>query len=88
MLILTPNRKQSEYLKQVLIEAGHTVSVYRDAEYFCSIDMLSYWLSMHEWKRKESILIVKLMSWIRVTETGLLDELKYYGDERSLIELF
>ncbi len=75
-------------MKQVLIEAGHTVSIYRDTEYFCSIDMLSHWLGMAKWNRKESILIVKLMSWIRETETGLLDELKYYGDERSLIELF
>ncbi len=50
--------------------------------------MLSYWLSVSSWKRKESVFIVKLSSWILSTETGLLDELKYYGDERSFMELF
>lgn len=43
---------------------------------------------MNEWNRKEMIFLLKLITWVRKTETGLLDELKYYGDERQLMELF
>ena len=50
--------------------------------------MLSYWLDQASWKRKESIFIVKVTSWILSSKTGLLEELKYYGDERTLMELF
>lgn len=50
--------------------------------------MISYWLTRDSWKRKESIFMLKLISWMLETKTGLLDELKYYGDERTLMELF
>ena len=32
--------------------------------------------------------MVKLISWVSQTRKGLIDELKYYGDERALIDLF
>lgn len=42
-------------------------------------------LANEEWDRKESILIGKLLWWIIETETGLIDELKFYGTERDYV---
>ena len=88
ILIITPEKKTAHYQKSVLEMAGYKTCIMEDVSRFCSISMLSYWLDMPSWWRKESIFIVKLISWLHVTKTGLLDELKYYGEERSLIELF
>lgn len=34
------------------------------------------------------ILIGKLLFWLQDTKTGILSELKYYGDERTMIDEF
>ena len=88
LLILTMSKKQSLALESSLIKYGYRVEIYKDMRSFISLDMLDYWLSRKSWKRKESVLIVKLTHWISETESGLIDELKYYGDERALIDLF
>lgn len=88
LLIVTPNKKQSNLLANILQEKWYSTNIYKDRGNFCSIEMLSYWLQKDIWNRKESIFILKLTSWALETKTWLLDELKYYGDERSLMELF
>lgn len=40
------------------------------------------------YKRKKVIFLLKLAFWIDDTQTGLLDELKLYGEERDMIHLF
>ena len=40
------------------------------------------------WKRKMGILMTKILFWLEDTETGLLDELKFYGSERQDIQFF
>ncbi len=88
LLILTPNKKQCDSLAKSLKNEWYTPHIYKDQANFCSIEMLSYWLNREIWNRKESIFIIKLTSWILETQTWLLDELKYYWDERSFMELF
>jgi DNA polymerase III epsilon subunit family exonuclease len=88
ILILTPNNKQSLYLAWVLEREEYAVGIFKDSSHFFSTRMLAYWLDMTTWKRKEVILIVKICSALIESETGLIDELKYYGDEREMIELF
>lgn len=40
------------------------------------------------WSRKESVLITKLLYWSQNTNTGLLKELKLYGEERDQIVFY
>jgi DNA polymerase III epsilon subunit family exonuclease len=88
LLILTPNNKQSLYLEWVLKTLWYMAWIYKDQSHFFSEEMLDYWLSMKTWKRKEVILIVKICTTLIESGTGLIDELKYYGDERVMIDFF
>jgi DNA polymerase III epsilon subunit family exonuclease len=88
LLILTPNNKQSIYLEWILRSTWYTIWVFKNQSHFFSIGMINYWLNMKIWKRKEAILILKICSTILESGTGLIDELKYYGDERMMIDFF
>lgn len=58
-------------------------------EKWCSVEYIRELLmSDLQFGRKKFILIAKLSFWIGQTKTGLLDELKYYGDERNMLPLF
>lgn len=64
------------------------VHIYREADKFISFETIEGFLEKSFWNRKETILLAKLDFWLRYTKTGLLDELKFYGDERIWLELF
>ena len=66
---------------------GYSVGISRDISDFISLIVIDHLLRKPSWKRKEAILIVKIATWMRTTQTGLLDEMKYYGDERMMIDL-
>lgn len=56
---------------------------------WCSVEyMRDLLLSPEGFSRKKMILILKLAFWMTETKTGLIDELKFYGDERNMIEIF
>lgn len=38
--------------------------------------------------RKELILTLKIAYWLTETTTGLLDEMKFYGDERNMLDIY
>jgi hypothetical protein len=38
--------------------------------------------------RKELILTLKIACWMTETTTGLLDEMKFYGDERNMLDIY
>ena len=88
LVILTPNKKQSSFFDMILKNQWYKTAIHKNKENFCSVEMIAYWLSLETLGRKESIFLLKLTTWIWETLTGLLDELKYYGNERSFIELF
>lgn len=61
---------------------------YCEARRFCSVEIISAWLGKKSWTRKETILMIKILTWEKETQTGLLDELRFYGEEREYIDLF
>jgi DNA polymerase III epsilon subunit family exonuclease len=88
LIILTPSKKQSSFFDTILKNQWYKSAIHKNKENFCSVEMIAYWLSLETLGRKESIFLLKLTTWIWETLTGLIDELKYYGDERSFIEVF
>lgn len=58
-------------------------------EKWCSVAyMQELLLGSAIFPRKKTILILKIASWMTETKTGLLDELKFYGEERNMIDIF
>lgn len=79
---------QTAYIETLTRELGYTSQIYHAPEEYCSIDELDERVRLGNWKRKESILIIKLLYWLEDTPTGLLKELKLYGEEREEIAFF
>jgi hypothetical protein len=50
--------------------------------------MFENWIERTEWSRKETIFLLKMHYWLQHTSYGILDELKYYGEERTFLEYF
>lgn len=87
VLIITSSKKQSFWIKEKL-SSFYTVSHIRERSSYISLRMLWAWLEKKSWKRKESILILRLVHWLHITKTGSIDEIKWYGDEQSYKYLF
>lgn len=87
LLILTSSKKQSFWLKEKLSKE-YRVSHIRERKSYISEKVLNAWLSKPYWKRKETILIIRLIHWLHNTKTGSIDEIKWYGDEWSYKFLF
>ena len=88
LLLLVNNRKQSEWMYSILSEKWYSIEEYFESTRFCSIEMIHAWLKKGTWSRKETILMIKILTWLWETKTGLLDELKFYGEEREYIDIF
>lgn len=86
--MITDGYKQSTWIAEQLKKSGKQPIIYREAEKFISPEIITAFLEKLTWTRKETILMVKFLFWIETTETGLLDELKYYGDERLWLPIF
>lgn len=59
-----------------------------DISEFLSLDALRESYDKPSWARKESILLSKILFWLSDTNTGRIDELKFYGNEREEIGFF
>ena len=55
---------------------------------YCSLNTLESFIQKSLLQRKELIFSIKMLFWLQNTKTGLLDELKYYGEEREWMEFF
>jgi hypothetical protein len=75
-------------MKMLVEELGYKSEIYHAREEYISIDELQERIVRGNWKRKESILITKLLYWLEDTPTGLVKELKLYGEEREEIAFF
>lgn len=87
-LLITNGYKQSLWIAKQLWETGKKISIYRESEKFISLETISGFLRKDIWSRKEAIFITKILFWLEKTTTGLIDELKFYGEERIWINLF
>lgn len=88
LLIITNGRKQSEWLQGKINTVWFSTAIYNDSRLYISLNSIRTFFEKPLWKRKETILMIKLLTWLEKTETGLIDELKFYGEERTMIELF
>lgn len=79
---------QTAYMQTLIIELGYTPQIYHAPDEYCSMKELEERINRGNWKRKEWILIAKLLYWIMNTKTWLLKELKLYGEEREEIAFF
>jgi DNA polymerase III epsilon subunit family exonuclease len=87
--LITPGYKtaiwMSSLLNQYHIENLVTITYQK----WCSVDYMRELLLGNEtYSRKKMILILKIAIWMTETKTWLLDELKFYGEERNMLELF
>lgn len=87
ILLITNGKKQSLFWKQTLEIHGYQTELIIEAHRYCSIEMLQAYINKSELTRKEIIFCIKMLFWIEKTPSWLLDELKYYGDERHYVEL-
>jgi hypothetical protein len=56
---------------------------------WCSVTyMRELMLSERRLGRKELILTLKIAYWLTETSTGLLDEMKFYGEERNMLDIY
>lgn len=79
---------QTLYMQSLTEELGYSSEIYHAPSEYCSIDELWERINRGNWKRKESILITKLLYWLEGTETWLIKELKLYGEEREEIVFY
>ncbi|MBX9809169.1 hypothetical protein K2X92_02145, partial [Candidatus Gracilibacteria bacterium] len=87
--LITPGYKTAEWMSHFLREHQIDNIISIKTEKWCSVEYLRELLSSNtRFERKKLILITKLSFWLLHTKTGLLDELKYYGDERIMLVLF
>jgi hypothetical protein len=87
--LVTPGYKVSQWMSGFLMENGIENIVTITTEKWCSVEYMRELIqSDRRLSRKEMILTLKIMYWMTETQTGLLDEMKFYGDERKMIDLY
>lgn len=88
ILLVTNGKKQSLFWKEKLNTAGYKAELIIETKRYCSLNTLESFIQKSLLQRKELIFCIKMLFWLQNTKTGLLDELKYYGEEREWIEFF
>lgn len=87
VLLLTSSKKQTLWLIEKLSPEFRLCYV-RERSSYISLRMIRAWLEKPKWKRKETILIIRLVHWLLETKTSSIDELKWYGEENAYRFLF
>lgn len=87
--ILVSGKSVGQWMQKKLSEQDIDTYILRPSSAYISIEYMRELLDGEApLKRKRLILIVKLSFWLIETQTGLLEELKFYGIERSLLPIF
>ncbi len=87
--LLVPGYKTAIWMSELLFAWGIENMTAITPNKWCSvIYMQKLLVSTESYSRKKIILILKLAIWMTETQTGLIDELKFYGDERTMLALF
>ncbi len=89
LLLLVQGYQQVEWVERECLKQSLTVARYFSREKYISLKQLTFRMDQKNiWTRKYVILIGKLLFWLQDTKKGILSELKYYGDERTMIDGF
>lgn len=87
ILIVSPWYRTTVWLSKYLTANSIQNMVTIPHTKWCSVlYMREILMSNESYSRKKLILILKIAFWMTKTETGLIDELKFYGDERTMID--
>jgi DNA polymerase III epsilon subunit-like protein len=87
--LVTPGYKVSQWMSGFLKEHGIENMMTISPEKWCSVEYIRELIQDdRRLSRKEMILTLKIMYWMTETTTGLLDEMKFYGDERKMIDIY
>jgi DNA polymerase III epsilon subunit family exonuclease len=87
--LVTPGYKVSQWMSGFLKEHGIENMMTISPEKWCSVEYIRELIQDDRClNRKEMILTLKIMYWMTETTTGLLDEMKFYGDERKMIDIY
>ncbi len=86
VIIYTQSTKQSLFWQEYLWNIGIRASSFLPPEKFCSLLALGDFISQAQMNRKEIIFSIKMLFWLEETQAWLLDELRFYGDERKYMK--
>jgi DNA polymerase III epsilon subunit family exonuclease len=87
--IVLSSNKLYEPLKDILEPLWYTVGyAWHPEKYISLLSLEEYLHSPLKWERKITIFLVKILFWLKSTRTGLLHELKFYGEEQSFLPIF
>ncbi|NRH20514.1 hypothetical protein HOO68_00510 [Candidatus Gracilibacteria bacterium] len=87
--LLTPGYKATLWMSEFLTSNNIENMVTIPYNKWCSMSYVQDLLLGNEiFGRKKLILILKISFWMTETKTGLLDELKFYGEERNMLDIF
>lgn len=87
--LLCPGYKTSIWMSELLDKNNIENTIAISYEKWCSIAYIKEILAWEElFERKKLILILKISFWLTSTKTWLLDELKFYGEERNMLDIF
>ncbi len=87
--LVTPGYKVASWMSEILTQNSIENMVAITPEKWCSVEyMRELLMSDHLLPRKELILTLKIACWLTETTTWLLDEMKFYGEERNMLDLY
>jgi hypothetical protein len=87
--LVVPGYKVASWMSGFLTENSIENMLTILPEKWCSVEYIRELIqSDRRLSRKEMILTLKIMYWMTETTTGLLDEMKFYGDERKMIDIY
>jgi DNA polymerase III epsilon subunit-like protein len=87
--LVAPGYKVASWMSGLLNKNNIENIIAITPDKWCSVAyMRELILSDRSLGRKEMILTLKMAYWLIGTTTGLLDEMKFYGDERNMIDIY
>lgn len=89
LALIVPWYKTAVWMSGFLEQNGISNMISISPDKWCSVEYMRELFSSNErWGRKKLILILKIAYWLTDTDTGLLDEMKFYGEERTMLDIF
>ncbi len=87
--LVTPGYKVASWMSGLLNKNNIENIIAITPDKWCSVEYMRELITSDRiLSRKELILTLKIAYWLTETITWLLDEMKYYGDERNMLDIY
>ncbi len=87
--LVTPGYKVASWISEFLDQSSIENMVSIHSSKWCSVEYIRELLiSESVLQRKQMVLLLKIAYWLTETTTGLLDEMKFYGEERNILDIY